>query len=205
MLGIALILVGIVLVHNGVMFLSKSKQTETLENGEIKTTIVPLVVKSPKSIAFFNAIVGAVLLILNIVAFAFHRGQPIEGFQFYQNIAAGFLFGITYLFVAGNLLFKLDMRPFGWFSAGVCVFAAVMAGVNIHAVATNGFSEASDALWLALLWISWFFVWLLGALEFILGVKKAGKIFPYASIVVGVIGAFVPALLMVTGAWGLLG
>jgi len=213
MLGIALILVGIVLVHNGVLFLSKTKVLEPQEDGKMVETLVPLVVKSPKSIAFFNAIVGGILLILNFVGFAFHRGQPLGGFAFYQNIAAGMIFGVTYLFIAGNLLFKLDMKPFGFFSLGATIFAAVLTVLNFRDFARVGFGEICaytgmagySFLWLALLWLSWFVLWLTGVLEFVLNIKKMQKIFPYVSIAVGVVGAFVPALLLLTGVWGLLG
>ena len=209
MLGIALILVGIVLVHNGVLFMSKTKVITGVmdDNNQPIETLVPLVVHSPKTIAFFNAIVGGILILFNLFMFATHHAyHPFEyNYTFYQNIAAGLIFGTTYLFLAGNLLFKLDMRAFSWFSIGACIFALIIAGDNFSALANYGFAYASDALWLGLLWISWFFLWLTAPLQFLLGVKQMQKIFPWVSIVAGVVGAFLPAILLLTGAWGLLG
>ncbi|MCL2847745.1 MAG: AmiS/UreI family transporter [Firmicutes bacterium] len=209
MLGIALILVGIVLVHNGVLFMSKTKVATGVmdENNQPIETLVPLVVHSAKTIAFFNAIVGGILVLFNLFMFAAHHAyHPFEyNYTFYQNVAAGLIFGTTYLFLAGNLLFKLDMRAFSWFSIGACIFALIMAGDNFIALANYGFTNASDALWLGLLWISWFFLWLTAPLQFILGIKKMQNIFPWVSIVVGIAGAFLPAILLLTGAWQLLG
>jgi len=204
MLGIALILVGVVLVHNGVLFMSKTKVVTTLDDGTTTETLVPLAKHSPKSIAFFNAIVGGILIFINLLGFAL---QPLHhpmasGFQFYQNIAAGMIFGVTYLFLAGNLLFKLDMKAFAWFSVGATIFALIIASINFRDFIVNDFDYG---IWLGLLWVSWFFLWLTAPLQFLLGIKKMQSIFPWVSIVVGVIGAFLPAILLLTGIWGLLG
>jgi len=203
MLGIALVLVGIVLVHNGIMFLSKSRVVTKGEDGQEITTVVPMVVASPKSIAFFNLIVGLALVVGNLIVFAFHTTYGV--YASFQNIAAGLLFGITYLFIAGNLLFKLDPRPFGIYCLGVAIFSAVAAVYSLVQLADIGMTYGYSFLILALLWISWLIVWLAGFLQFNLKIKFVDKAFPYLSIIVGVVGAFVPALLLLTGVWSLWG
>jgi len=213
MLGISLLLVGIVLVHNGIMFMSKVKQEKILEGGETTVEIVPLIVKSPKSIAFFNVIVGAILLIANFVLLATHvpidlaaaAADPyaLPRYLVFNNIAAGMVFGVTYLFIAGNLLFKLDIRPFAWFCMGASIFALVMTGYNFYHFAQAD-SFAHTPFFLGLLWLSWFILWFTAPLEFIFKIKPMQKIFPWVSITVGIVGAFVPAILLLTGVWPML-
>jgi len=203
MLGISLLFVGIVLVHNGILFMSKVKRDKVLDDGTTTTELVPLVVASPKSIAFFNAIVGGLLFIGNIIMLAHSRQEIAEGpfsrYMVFNNIAAGFLFGVTYLFLAGNLLFKLDMRPFGIFSGGVVIFSAVMSVYNFINFADVGLTYGYPMLMLGILWIIWGYLWLTGTLQFNFKVKAMEKIFPWSSIIVGVISAFVPAIMLLLG------
>ncbi|MCL2256084.1 MAG: AmiS/UreI family transporter, partial [Firmicutes bacterium] len=63
MLGIALTFVGIILVMNGILFMAKARVKTKNENGQELETLVPLIVSSPKSIAFFNVIVGAIIIV----------------------------------------------------------------------------------------------------------------------------------------------
>ena len=194
MLGIALIFVGIVLVHNGIMFMSKDKDGQAL------------IVSNGKSIAFFNAIVGGILVVGNLIILAFHAPNDlaVEGALrhiTFQNIAAGLIFGVTYLFIAGNILFKLDMRPFGLFCLGAAIFALVMTVDSFRQFVAN---DWRDGLWLAILWFTWFLLWLTGPLQFVFKIKIMDKIFPWVSISVGIIGAFVPAIFLLLGTWPLL-
>ena len=137
-----------------------------------------------KSTAIMNFFTGFILVIGNIIMLA----KAVDIIE-YQNVASGFLFGITYLFIAANYLFKLDLRPFGLFSLFVAVYAVIMAvssyGVDIRFV---------------LLWGAWAALWLEGFLELVLKIKL-DKLFPYLSIAVGLFAAFIPAIFMLTGKW----
>jgi len=209
MLGIALLVVGIVLVHNGILFMSNCKVTAAGEDGKETEKVVPLIVHSPKTIAYFNVIVGVLLVIGNLIMLAFHApyqllANELPSYVIFQNIAAGLVFGITYLFIAGNLLLKLDGRSFGIFCLGASLFAFVMVIYNFVQLGDIGMTYGYSFLILALLWLTWFVLWFAGVLQFTFKVKSMERIFPYISIVVGIVGAFVPALLLLTGVWGLL-
>ena len=162
-LGISLLFVGIVLVMNGV---------NRLSNVDAKST------------AFMNLVTGFVIVMANLIMLT-----KAEDILQYQNVASGFLFGFTYLFIAANYLWKLDLRPFGWFSLFVAIYAVVMAisawGADIRFV---------------LLWSAWAVLWLEGFLELVLNMKLS-KLFPYLAIVEGIFAAFIPAMLMLTNRW----
>ena len=206
MLGIALTFVGIILVMNGILFMAKSRVKIKDENGKEVETLVPLIVHSPKTIAFFNVIVGTIIIIGNFILLPGSLGGDLPNYVIFQNTAAGLLFGVTYLFIAGNLIFKLDMRAFGIYSIGACIFAIVMSVVGFRdfAVYDGDTWIGIHGLILGILWIIWFFLWFTGVLQFIFKVKVMEKIFPWVSIVIGVVGAFVPAMLLLLGTWPLL-
>ena len=160
MLGISLIFVGIALVSNGVCRLCKV---------------------DAKSTAIINIITGLVIVVGNFILIG-----GAETMADYTNIVSGFLFGFTYLFIAANLLFKLDLRPFAWFSLFVAIYAIVM-----------GTLAFVDGTWFyGALWVAWAILWLEGFVEIVFNVKTLTKIFPYLSIVEGVLAAFIPAILI---------
>jgi len=164
LLGISLLFVGIALVSNGVCVFGKV---------------------DAKSTAAMNLITAFVIIAGNLIALA-RAGAAGD----YQNVASGFLFGFTYLFIAANNLFKLDLRPFGWFSFFVAVYAAIMC----VSAAVGGDVK------FALLWGAWAILWLEGFLE--LGLRlRMGKVFPYLSIAEGIFAAFIPSVLMLTNRW----
>ena len=162
-LGISLLFVGITLVSNG---LNRFFNTDA------------------KSTAIMNLFTGAILFIGNVIMLA-KAGDILQ----FQNVASGFLFGVTYLFISANYLLKLDLRPFGLFSLFVAVYAVIMA-VS---------SYAAD-IRLALLWGAWAVLWLEGFLELVLKFKLE-KVFPYLSIAIGLFAAFIPAVYMLTDKW----
>ncbi|MCL2861513.1 MAG: AmiS/UreI family transporter [Firmicutes bacterium] len=206
MLGIALTFVGIILVANGVLFMSNSRVKTKNESGQEVETLVPLVVHSPKTIAFFNVIVAFIIIIGNFILLPSELARDaLPRHLVFQNAAAGLIFGVTYLFIAGNLLLKIDPRPFGWYSVGACVFSIVLAAVGFRDAANfSGSFFENHGLILGLLWIIWFFLWFPAVLQYLFNVKIMQKIFPWISISVGVIGAFVPAMLLLLGTWPLL-
>jgi len=166
-LGLSLLFVGIVLVMNGV---------NRLLNVDAKST------------AIMNLITGGILVVGNFIML-FKAADAPEVTSGFLNVASGFLFGFTYLFVAFNYLFKLDLRPFGWFSGFVAVYAVIMA--------VNSFMAGTDTVSLLLggLWAAWAVLWAEGFLELACNVK-IGKIYPYLAIAEGIFAAFVPAILM---------
>jgi len=164
MLGIALLFVGIVLVMNGVSALGKI---------------------DAKSTAFMNLVTGFVIVLGNVIMLA-KAGDAIE----FRNVASGFLFGFTYLFIAANYLLKLDLRPFGWFSLFVAIYATVMA-ID---------SYSPDDIRFTLLWGAWALLWLEGFLELSLKLKIS-KIFPFLSIAEGIFAAFIPSMFMLMEKW----
>ena len=164
-LGIYLLFVGITLVINGVNRFYKL---------------------DAKSSAIMNAITGMIIVAGSFINFA----KSESTFEF-SNVAAGFLFGFTYIFIAVNNLFNLDWRPFAWFSLFVTAFAiymAVLAGLG------GDFK-------FVYLWTAWALLWLNGFLDIVLKMKSMSTIFPYLSIAEGIFAAFIPALMMLTDKW----
>ena len=162
-LGISLLFVGITLVSNG---LNRFFNTDA------------------KSAAIMNLFTGSILVTGNIIMLA----KAAEIMQF-QNVASGFLFGVTYLFIAANYLFKLDLRPFGIFSLFVAIYASIMA-----------ISSYNTDIRFVLLWSAWAILWLEGFLELVLKLKLE-KAFPYLSIAIGIFAAFIPSIFMLTDRW----
>jgi acid-activated urea channel len=163
MLGLSLLFVGIVLVMNGVNRLTGV---------------------DPKSTAFMNLITGFIIISGNLIMLS--KAEAVFDFQ---NVASGYLFGFTYIFIAANYLLKLDLRPFGWFSGFVAVYAAIMA-INTISVDIR----------LTLLWGAWCLLWLEGFLELVLKLKIS-KVFPYLAIGEGIFAAFIPAIFMLLDKW----
>ena len=166
-LGVCLIFVGIALLSNG---------------------IAAIIKMDAKSTAYINLITGLVIVGGNFIALG--KANLADTFA-YNNVAAGFLFGFTYVFIAGNYLFKLDLRAFGWYSLCVVVFALVSA--------ISCFS--SGIVPLGCLWVAWAVLWLEGFLELSCGIKALGKVFPVLSILEGIFAAFIPAIMMLNGIW----
>ena len=166
-LGLCLLFVGIALIMNGVASLS---------NWDAKTT------------AFINLVTGSILVIGNFIGLL--RADA-AGLQDYNNAAGGFLFGVTYLFIAANYLFKLDLRAFGWYSVCVTVFAVIGAVVCVRGGAVS----------LGVLWAAWAVLWLEGFLQLSLNVKPLGKVFPYLSILEGIFATGGPGVFMLFGWW----
>ncbi|MDR1390398.1 MAG: hypothetical protein LBJ31_10545 [Treponema sp.] len=163
-LGLCLLFVGIALVMNGVAAISK---------WDAKTT------------AFINLVTGSILVIGNFI------GLVGADTAQYNNAAGGFLFGVTYLFIASNYLFRLDLRAFGWYSVCVTAFAVISAVV----CAQGGLVS------MGLLWAAWAVLWLEGFLQLGLNVKPMAKIFPVLSILEGIFATGGPGVLMLFGWW----
>jgi len=166
-LGVCLVFVGIALFSNG---------------------IAAIIKMDGKSTAFINVVTGLVIVGGNFISLG---KADFANTTAYYNAAAGFLFGFTYVFIAANYLFKLDLRAFGWYSVCVAAFASVSAAVCFN----------TGAVPLGCLWTAWAVLWLEGFLELSCGIKKLGRVFPVLSILEGVFAAFVPALMMLFDVW----
>jgi acid-activated urea channel len=167
-LGICLLFVGIALISNGV---------------------AALISLDGKSTAFINIVTGIVIVTGNFITLG--RADFTATPEACNGVAAGFLFGFTYLFIAASHLFSLDFRAFGWYSLCVAVFAAVSAAVSF-----NG-----GLLPIGFLWTAWALLWLEGFLQLSAGCTALGKIFPALSILEGIFAAGIPALMMLFGVW----
>jgi acid-activated urea channel len=164
-LGLCLFFVGIALVMNGIAAISK---------WDAKTT------------AFINLVTGAIIVIGNFIGLL--KADPSTAMH-YNNATAGFLFGFTYLFIAANYLWKLDLRAFGWYSICVVIFAVISSIVCIQ----NG------AVVLGVLWAAWAILWLEGFLQLSLNINSLGKIFPTLSILEGIFATGIPGIMMLFG------
>src|SRR4051794_37919441 len=103
-----------------------------------------------------------------------------------------FLFSFTYLYVAVNLTFDLDSTGLGYFCLFVAITAVVFSALNFTRLADPAFG---------VIWLYWAFLWLLFFL--LLGRKRDG-IGRYTGAVCAIQGwvtAWVPAFLLLTGAY----
>jgi acid-activated urea channel len=139
-----------------------------------------------KTTAFINLVTGSILVIGNFIGVA--KANVLTD---YNNAAGGFLFGVTYLFIAANYLLKLDVRAFGWYCFGVTVFAVISTVVCVQ----NGMVS------LGLIWAAWAVLWFEGFLQLGLNVQQLGKIFPVLSILEGIFATGGPGVLMLFGWW----
>ena len=143
----------------------------------------------PKTAAVMNILTGSLSVFINFVAIA--QGN-------YYAAGAGLLFGFTYLFVAINGIFGLDPRPFAVFQSFVAV-NAVIFGIIEGVTGSAALGIGPDWRW-AVIWWLWAILW--GSAFFTDILKKdLGRFVPWLQIVEGVITAWVPGLLLLTGQW----
>ena len=159
MLGVTLLFVGIVLINNGACQLLKVDK---------------------KSTAALNVIVGFLLTFINFVAI--YKGD-------YYAAGTGLLFAFTYLFVAANHIFNLNLKPYGIYSLFVAINTIPCAML-----------VASDDMRMTVTWIAWGILWFTGFVEGTLQ-KNLGKFVPYLAIVEGILTAWIPGFLMLAGKW----
>lgn len=160
MLGVCLLYVGIVLINNGICRLCKVDE---------------------KSSAVMNIFTGLLSVIINIISLV--NGD-------YYSAGTGLLFGFTYLFVAINGIYKLDPRPFGWYSLFVAINTIPFAFVDYN----NGDWK------MAIIWIMWGILWLTGFIESVCK-KDLEKYVPYLAIFEGIVTAWIPGVLMLLNLW----
>ena len=168
MLGVCLLFVGIVLINNGICNLCNV---------------------DGKAAAVMNIFTGGLSVFINFV-------NLVQGN--YYAAGTGLLFGFTYLFVAANNIFKLNGKPFAWFSTFVAVNAVVF-GTLEGFVGSQALGIEPDIRW-AGIWYLWAILWGTSIVEEILG-KKLGKFTPCLQVFEGIVTAWIPGLLMMIGLW----
>lgn len=100
------------------------------------------------------------------------------------------LFAFTYLWVGINRLIDVDGRGLGWF----CLFVAVTAvptAISLFA--------AGGPIWLAFNWSAWAVLWFVYWLLLALGMGQLTRFSGWLTIVIGIITAWVPGYLLLTG------
>lgn len=161
MLGIVLLYVGIVLINNGISRLCNIDE---------------------KSSALMNIFTGALAVVIDTV-------NVIQGD--YYAVGTGLLFGFTYLFIGINGIFKLDKRPYAWYS--------LFVAINTIPCAYLALTEDLD--WrMGIIWVLWGILWFTAFVEIILK-KNLGKFVPYLAIFEGIITAWIPGFLMLVNRW----
>jgi hypothetical protein len=133
MSSIGLLLVGVVLLVNGLVILK----------------VVP-----ERSAALLNVFVGALQVVFPTIVLVLHDGEA--------AILAGtwptYLFGITYLYYGLGIYLRLEPQGLGWFSA----FVAVIAGFNaITSLGSDPVFAVIWATW-AVMWSLFFALMALG-------------------------------------------
>ncbi|HEX5535339.1 MAG TPA: AmiS/UreI family transporter [Actinomycetales bacterium] len=133
MSSIGLLLVGVVLLVNGLVILK----------------VVP-----ERSAALLNVFVGTLQVVFPTIVLVLHDGE--------SAVLAGtwptYLFGITYLYYGLGIYLRLEPQGLGWFSA----FVAVIAGFNaVTSVAVDPVFAVIWATW-AVMWSLFFALMALG-------------------------------------------
>lgn len=142
-----------------------------------------------KSAAIMNLLVGGLSVFINFVSLV--RGD-------YYAAGTGLLFGFTYLFVALNNIFSLDTRPFAIFSTFVAI-NAVIFGVIEGITGSSALGISPDWRWAAIWWL-WAILWGTALFTDILK-KDLGKFVPVLQVIEGVITAWIPGIMILTGIW----
>lgn len=107
--------------------------------------------------------------------------------------AFSLLFSFTYLWVAYNRFSAADGRGLGWFSLFVAVTAVPVAIDTLRAAASTW------DWWFGLSWAAWAVLWLLFFLLLALQ-KPIARLTATVAIVQGVLTAWLPGYLLLTGA-----
>ncbi len=168
-------MLGVALLFVGIVLIS---------NGVCNLTKV-----DPKSAAIMNFFTGGLSVYLNFLSIA--QGNYYAG-------GTGLLFGFTYLYIALNSVFKLDSRPFAWFGLFVAINAVVF-GTMEGFTGNNYLNITPDIRW-AGIWYLWAILWATGFVEDVLQIKL-GKFTPYLQVFEGIITAWIPGVMILTGTW----
>ncbi|MBR5968215.1 MAG: AmiS/UreI family transporter [Lachnospiraceae bacterium] len=142
-----------------------------------------------KAAAVMNIFVGTLSLFINFVSLV--KGD-------YYAAGTGLLFGFTYLFVAAIDIWDLDTKPFALFSTFVAV-NAVIFGIIEGVTGLPALGITADIRW-GLIWWLWAVLWGSAFVTDILK-KDLGKFVPILQVFEGIVTAWVPGILLLTGQW----
>ena len=147
-----------------------------------------------RSQSVMNIFVGGLSLICNIIVII--HGEHLNNHADFYASATGLLFGFTYLYIGINGIFNLDQRLYGWY----CLFVTINSvpiGLSslMNGEITTHYNWAFSVLWWLWGWI-WFTAWIENVLK-----KPLGKSVGYISIFEGVVTAWIPGVLLLTGLW----
>ncbi len=165
MLGVVLLFVGIVLLNNGLGRLTGIDK---------------------KAVTVLNVLVGSLSVIANVVTIVQANGEIAN----FYSAGTGLLFGFTYLFIAANNLFDLDLRAYGWYSLMVAVITVPAAYLCFI---------AGDWRFGAI-WLMWGVLWLTGFIETV-AKKDLGHFVSFLLIFEGIVTALVPGFLILADRW----
>lgn len=181
MLGVCLLYVGAVLINNGYCSLAGVDK---------------------KSAAVMKIFAGGIGIIIQTLNLLFGNIAPVfqgsinnfastETFQFYAA-ATGLLFAFTYLWQAAMDLWDLDAKPYGIYCAFVAVNACFFSYLS--------YIQFDGDIRFTAIWLAWAVLWLTATIE--INMKKPlGKFVPVLAIAEGILTAWIPAVLMLTGKW----
>lgn len=169
-------MLGVVLLYVGIVLIN---------NGIARLTDV-----DAKSASVMNLFTGGLSIIANIITIVHGDFMLIGDIGDFYSAATGLLFGFTYLYVAVNSIFNLDPRLYGWYSLFVAINSVPAAWIEFY---VNGDWR------MAVIWILWGILWLTGFIENVL--KKHLSFVPYLAIFEGIVTAWIPGFLILTGLW----
>jgi hypothetical protein len=139
-----------------------------------------------RSLVPMNVFVGLLQVITPLYLIFTANGDP----AVILGASGLFLFGFTYLYVAINNTFNLDGSGLGWFCLFVVFAAPVYAWFN--------FREGTPAgNVLAVLWISWAYLWFLFWLVLSLGKTSLTRYTGAVCATQGIITGLIPALILI--------
>ena len=169
-------MLGVVLLYVGIVLIN---------NGIARLTDV-----DAKSASVMNLFTGGLSIIANIITIVHGDFMLIGDIGDFYSAATGLLFGFTYLYVAVNSIFNLDPRLYGWYSLFVAINSVPAAWIEFY---VNGDWR------MVVIWILWGILWLTGFIENVL--KKHLSFVPYLAIFEGIVTAWIPGFLILTGLW----
>ncbi|WP_046468762.1 AmiS/UreI family transporter [Allosalinactinospora lopnorensis] len=170
MLGLVLLYVGAVLVLNGIWLL-----------GHIGDREIGVMNIFTGGVGFIAAIIAATLGVL--------RGE----LTFVALGAFVLLFAFTYLWVAINRYLNPDGRGLGWY----CLFVAITAAPTAIITLVDSGGD-TWLVWLGLNWAAWAVLWFVYFLLLAVGLNIT-RFSGYLTFVIGVLTAWLPGYLLITG------
>lgn len=173
MLGIVLVIVGFVLLHNAWFGFTK----QGLEG-------------KPASVV--NFLGGGVIFLAALYTL---MNPDANGTVDYFTAAIYFLVSLTYLYIGFDSVYGLDARPFGVF----CLTGAIALFIG-GVLTVQGGLDTWREIWLLICWFSWAVLWFILFIECAFE-KKFGKLTPAICLMTAFYTGLVPGVMMLAGWW----